>query len=307
MAFSGTPDRTIGAQRLHHLLVFATIVREGSMTAAARSLGVSRSVVSGHLRNLEADLGVRLLERTTRRMALTQVGEEVHEAALRMALAAAEAGEAAEAERHEVRGELRIAFTLSLWPSLIRPALQRLRHAHPGLRIACTSGDERVDLVEERLDVAVRLGVPGISGNVRRLLAVDREIVVAAPDTPWRADDPADLAGARWIAHRHVQRATTEFQRGGERRAVRLGPPVASVDAARMLLDLVRDGAGLGIMPAHLVRADLAAGRLVRVLDGWHLRAVELYALMPSRRYNRRTAVFLEALDAVLAEGPAEG
>lgn len=298
-------NRTIPSQRLHQLLVFEAIVRHGSMTAAARSLGVSKSVVSGHLRKLETELGVRLLERTTRSMSLTQVGEEVLAAAQRMSAAASAAAAAAESERQEIRGELRVAFTLALWPGLIRPVLQRLRAAHPGLHVVCFGNDARVDLVEERLDVAVRIGVPSDSSNVMIRLARDQEILAAAPAlaAQWVDKLPADLAQAELVGHRYVPRRVLEMRCGEQRATVPIQPPVVVVDTAQMLLEVAKDGLGLCIAPAHMLRADLQSGALVRVLDGWSMRELELYALTPSRRYNRRSAVFLELLKELLAEG----
>lgn len=297
-------DRTVGAQRLHQLMVFSAIVRAGSMTAAAKELGVSKSVVSGHLRKLEEELGVRLLERTTRRMSLTQVGERVLEAAKRMAEAAEDAAEAAASERSEIRGELRVAFTMALWPGLIRPVLQRLRNGHPGLRVLCFGQDARVDLVEERLDIAVRVGVPLDSSNVITRLARDREIVVAAPElaAAWRDCVPADLARADFVGHRHVQRSTLSMRNGERSATVQVQTPVVVVDTAQMLLDAAKDGLGLCIGPSHMLHADLESGALVRVLNGWSMRELEVYALMPSRRNNRRSAVFLETLREVLVE-----
>lgn len=297
-------NRTIPSQRLHQLLVFEAIVRHGSMTAAAQSLGVSKSVVSGHLRKLETELGVRLLERTTRSMSLTQVGEEVLLAAQRMSLAALDAAAAAESERSEIRGELRVAFTLALWPGLIRPVLQRLRRAHPGLRVVCFGNDARVDLVEERLDIAVRIGVPTDSSNVITRLAKDREILAAAPElaAQWVGKPPAALAQAHFVGHRYVPRRTLEMRNGERSASVAIPPPVVVVDTAQMLLEVASDGLGLCVAPSHMLRADLQSGRLVRVLQGWSMRELELYALMPSRRNNRRSAVFLETLREVLGE-----
>lgn len=288
-------------------MVFSAIVRAGSMTAAAKELGVSKSVVSGHLRKLEEELGVRLLERTTRRMSLTQVGERVLEAAKRMAEAADDAAEAAASERSEIRGELRVAFTMALWPGLIRPVLERLRSAHPGLRVHCFGQDARVDLVEERLDIAVRVGVPLDSNNVITRLAKDREIVVAAPElaAAWRDCEPADLAQAHFVGHRHVPRSTLNLRNGERRATVQIQAPVVVVDTAQMLLDVARDGLGLCIGPSHMLSADLQSGALVRVLEGWSMRELEVYALMPSRRNNRRSAVFLETLREVLSENGA--
>lgn len=297
-------DRTIGGQRFHQLMVFATIVRQGSMTAAAHSLGVSKSVVSGHLRNLETDLGVRLLERTTRRMSLTQVGEEVIEAANRMTDAAADANAAAESERSEVRGELRVGFTLALWPGLIRPVVQGLRLAHPGLRVVCFGNDAQVDLVQEQMDIAVRIGIPSDSSNVMIRLARDREILAAAPElaATWSGSAPSDLAQASLVGHRLVPRRSVVLRNGEQSVTVALPPPAVVVDNAQMLLDVAKDGLGLCIGPGHMLHADLQSGALVRVLQGWSMRELEVYALMPSRHNNRRSAVFLETLREVIAQ-----
>ncbi|MEN0063055.1 MAG: LysR family transcriptional regulator, partial [Myxococcota bacterium] len=153
-------NQTIDHRQFHRLTVFVAIVEQGSMTRAARVLGLSKGVVSGHLRELERELGVRLLERTTRRMAITATGQDVYKAALRMQSAGRDVLAAAEAASGAVAGRVRISGPFDLAATLLAPAVARVRKAHPELRIDIEVGDIALDLVRDEVDIAVRVGVP---------------------------------------------------------------------------------------------------------------------------------------------------
>lgn len=286
---------------MRQLAVLVAIVRKGSMTRAAEELGLSKSVVSAHLRSLEETMGVRLLERTTRRMRLTQVGERVVEAAARMVEAAEEAFEAAAEEVSEVTGVLRVSVPVDLSRSLLMPALSSVRRAHPDLRIEVEVSDRPLDLLDAGVDVALRIGVAESSDHVMRTLAMDEEILVAAPalveEHP--RERPSELLDLPWLAHIVVHHDAQTWFRGEETEEIVVRPSVlvASTDVLRRM---ALDALGVLRVPSHIVADELASGSLVRVAPGWRHRVVRLYALMPSKVHSRRVRVFLDAVQAVV-------
>ncbi len=296
---------------MHQLRVFTFIVQHGSMTAAASALGISKSVVSGHLKRLEEDLGVRLLERTTRQMALTAVGQEVNEAACRMLHAGEDALIAAESEMGTVGGLLVVACPVDLGPAVLLPAIRLLRAAHPGLRIEAIVGDELVDLISKRVDVAIRLGVPEDSGLFMRRLGRVDEVVLAQPHLAedWRhAATPEDLVDAPWIVHTAVHGERMRFWNpdSDEVQQVHRKPPALALGSTDLMRVLAAEGHGFILIPELLARHDMKSGRLVRVLAPWIHRRVDLYAVMPSRTRSRRRAAFLDVVARVIGRLSAQ-
>jgi DNA-binding transcriptional LysR family regulator len=289
------------AQRLHLLLVFAAIGREGSITRAARSLGVTKSVVSGHLRTLEASLGVRLVQRTTRRLALTQVGEQAYESVQRMLEAAGDVDRLAESEMEAPSGTLRVASTVDLARLLVAPALASVCQAWPSLRVQLHTADRPVDILAEGLDAAVRVGVPPDSSFRIRKLADDQCVLLASPGLAQRwssAERPRDLAAAPWLFHAAVDQPRKTFHAPGRPdEGFVVGEPHGVADNTDALRTLAAAGLGFAELPSHIAADDLATGRLVRVLAPWFSRPLSIYVLTPSRRQPRRVVALFEALD----------
>lgn len=238
-------------KRIHRLAIFALVVEEGSFAAAARRLGRAPSAVSAHIAALEEAIGARLLHRTTRRLALTEVGERylAHAQTILDGLRAADRLTADLGDA--VRGPLRVSAPTALVEVLVVPAMQRLLATHPDVEVTLSATDARVDLRGGEVDVAVRVGhLTGLDDRARRLGAlhdvrvrradgVDRAIVL-----PWQS---------------------TRSGAAGRARA-------STVMAARAM---VRSGLGWAELPETVVRADLAAGRLEAIGEA---RAVPVYA-----------------------------
>lgn len=290
------------------LQIFAAVVRLGSFSAAAADARVSKSVVSERIAQLEARCGARLLERTTRRLRLTDVGREVLEAALRLDETLRQLTLTLEEQLGEPSGTLRIASTHDLGPLLLAPAAARFVRAYPKVRLELVSDDVRQDLLEEQLDVAVRLGVPTSTSFIMRKLAVLSEPIVAAPGlaetlgTPVR---PLALQGAPWVSHAlFVGRALT-FMGPGEQ-VEEVAPQVrVQADSGATLLSLLLQGAGVGVLPEHALYDHLREGRLVQLCPGWIWKRVSLFTLVPSRAYQRPVVkAFLATLADQVAMEP---
>lgn len=282
------------------LAVFAAVVRHGSITAAANELRVSKSVISERVAMLEAKCGVRLLERTTRRMRLTDAGVEAIEAARRVQDAMQSLSLAYDARAVEPSGTLRVATTVDLGPVLVGPAVARFVQRYANVHVEIVSDDNASDMLEARIDVAVRLGAPKGSTFVARRLAHLEEPIVAAPalaDRYSAASLPRELTDAPWVRHSLVMGPTLRFH-GPHGARDELSPRFrAEANNGATLVSLLLHGAGIGVMPEHALREHIRDGRLVQLCPGWSWKSLWLYALTPSTPSKSPTAkAFLQAL-----------
>lgn len=257
--------------RFRELSALSAVAEAGSFSAAARRLGVSPPAATRLIAALEARLGVRLLTRTTRRVALTEAGARLHADAARILgeLEAAEA--AATGAALEPRGTLRITAPVLFGQRFLAPVLRDFLDSHPQLRAELLLLDRPVDLVEEGLDVALRIGrLPDSTLRATRIGDV-RRVVVAAPSYLERHGAPGrpdDLAG-----HRIVFGAASdapplwEFVGAKGRRTIRLQPALA-VTALQAALEAAEDGWAITRLLSYQVADALRAGRLVELLPG---------------------------------------
>ncbi len=294
------------------LVTFARVCREGSVTAAARTLGLSKSVVSTQLKALEVALGGQLLHRTTRSLTPTQAGFDLLAVAERVAAATDEARAIVDADRGTPTGTLRVASTHDLGARFVAPAVARLCAAHAELRAEILLDDAIIDPVAHRLDAMVRLGVPADSSLVAKRLADDVDVIVAAPALAarWRqADGPRALAVAPWVVHASfIQTKRYRFRRtDGTTQELAVPPPRAVANTTAALRELIVGGVGLGILPSHRLSDDLATGRVERLIPSWSGRAIGVYLLHASGRQPPRRVTLLgeELQRAFAAEGLA--
>lgn len=289
---------------LNELKTFRAILAEGSLSAAARRLGVTLAVVSKRLATLEDRAGVRLIHRTTRALSPTEEGARLL-IDVERALEAIEAGEELLASgRVEPSGTLRVSATIAFGRRCVAPVLARLATRYPRLTVALELDDRVVDLVAEGFDAAIRIGAPADSSAMMRKLADNRRILVASPAYLDRAGQPATPEEAAGHAFLRYGPGSDPWRLRGP------GGATAGLAAAARLRvddgDVVHDWAlaGLGIMLKSEVDVtqDLAAGRLVRVLPGWDGGDAPIVALYPSARHMPlKTRVLLDELAAHLA------
>ena len=287
------------------LPTFAAVVRRGSFTAAARDLHLTKSVVSDQVRALERSLGVRLLERTTRRLRLTQVGEQVMATATTVLAAAEELASAVESDRQRPTGTLRVTAPHDLASSVVAAAFGQLARKHADLRFDLVSSDAPQDLVGEGIDVALRLGVMRQQGLVVRRLSREPEVIVAAGGLAERfagAARPSHLGDLPWLGHASLDFGTTWTFRSasGATDAVAVAPR-SLANSTEGLRQLMLGGLGAALLPLYVVRRDLDAGRAVQLCPAWHHRILALHAVLPNRKPPPRTRVFLDALPPLLA------
>jgi DNA-binding transcriptional LysR family regulator len=274
---------------LNDLQFFAAVVAHRSFSKAARVLGVPKSRVSRRVALLEERLGVRLLERSTRSLNVTEVGQQIYEHA-RVALEEADAVEdVALRTRAEPRGLVRISCPHGLGP-LISPSLPAFLAANPLLRVQVIMTDRRVDLIEEGIDIAIRIRERlDTDGDVQlRKVGTSKRILVGAPQLladVGRPAKPRDLMRFA-LLHPHEQNGQgtwTLTHPDGQKETIEFQPKLATGDFG-LLVGAACAGAGIALVPRANCAAELASGQLVHVLAPWGAPDGILHLIFTSRR-----------------------
>jgi DNA-binding transcriptional LysR family regulator len=267
---------------------FVEIVDQGSLTRAAEGLNLSRAMVSRHLESLERWLGARLLHRTTRRVSLSAAGEEALPRLRQMLELAADLQAVAGVRRSEATGKLRVTTSLSFALSVLAQAMADFQSQHPRIEIDLLTVDRAVDLVSERIDLAVRITNRLDDGVVARRLATCRSVLCAAPGylavrgTPAK---PADLAAHNCITHAFGTRA--EYRLGHADRVITQAVRGSlSGNETAVLKQAAIAGAGIAMLPTYFVGDELKRGTLVRVLPAHEPEALGIHAVYLSRQHQ---------------------
>lgn len=292
----------VALDRLTGLIAFARAGSLGSFTAAARSLGISPSAVSKSVQRLEQQLGVSLFTRTTRSLTLTPEGRELHERAVRLLRDAEEIEQVAKAVRAEPTGTLRIAVSLPIGLHLVAPALPAFRKLHPKVSIDLRIDDRLVDIVEQGIDIAVRIGELADSRLLSRRLSPLRLCAYAAPaylaarGTPTHPDELAahDTVNLRYQSSGQAFRWPFRI---GEREIEIVPTSSIIVDASEAVMATLVAGGGIGISATFVAAPYVARGELALVLGDFAVERDTITALWPSsRRTNPAVRAFLEHL-----------
>jgi len=285
------------------MLVFSKVVQGGSLSAAARELGISPAVVSRTLAAMEARLGVRLINRTTRSLHLTDEGASYYETCSRILAEIEEADAAAAARRVEPQGMLRVALPASFGLNHIAPLIPRFAARYPKVELALSLSDRSVNLVEEGFDLAIRIADLKDSALAARKLAPNRRVVCASPAYLRRHDEPKtpqDLARHNCLIATWEQgmAMTWEYKTpAGKRGSVRVTGRYAC-DNWEVLREWAVAGLGVALKSTWDVRKHLEDGSLVPLLPGYDFSSdVGIYAVYPHRRHlPAKTRVFIDFL-----------
>ena len=271
------------ADELIQMRVFVHVVEAGSLSAAARELGLSPAVVSRRLAALEQRLGVRLINRTTRSLALTDEGAAFHARCLRIVADIEDAETQAAVGARAASGELRVTSTVA-FARRLSPLLYEFQRLHEGVRVRLHASDAVVNIVDGGFDLAVRFGTLTDSSLIARELAPNRRVICASPDyldRRGRPADPQELVHHDCVLMGEPALAVWQFADGT---SVRVNGAFASNDGEIAHLWAVQ-GAGLVLKSIWDVQADLAAGRLEVVLDAHPLACAHIHAMYPHRRF----------------------
>lgn len=295
-------------RQVDDFLVFSQVVESESFSKAAKQLGRSKAAVSKQVSRLEDRLGVRLLNRTTRRLSLTEAGAALHERAMRIAAEVEAAESAVTRLQREPRGTLRVSAPMSFGVLHLAPTLAAFMRRYPQIAVDLSLADRFVDLIDEGFDIAIRIGDLADTSLIARRLAPNHRLVCASPaylaaNVPPRA--PADLSRHNCLCYSYL--ATDDEWRfiGPE------GPVAVKVrgnlranngDALRAAM---LDGLGIGLAPTFIVGDDVKAGRLTVLLAAYRSSETSVYAVWPhSRHLSAKVRVFVDHLAARFGDRP---
>jgi DNA-binding transcriptional LysR family regulator len=272
---------------LADIAVFVRVVERGSFTLAADELELSRAVVSKYVSRLEERLGARLLHRTTRRLSLTEAGAALFEAS-RGALERIDEAEGAVAQfQSEPRGRLRVSAPMSFGILHMGPVMAEFAQAHPRVTLDVRLDDRYVNLVEEGIDVAVRIGALTDSSLVARKLTYSQAVTCASPaylEEHGEPETPEDLASHDCLLYSYLSTANVWRFTAPDGREI----PVAVTGSFRInngivLAEAAAAGRGILMAPSFYVAPQLRSGRLTRILGQYRMRELGIHAVWPQR------------------------
>ena len=297
--------------RFDSMRVFAKVVESSSFAGAAARLDISASMVTLHVKELEERLGVRLLNRTTRKVSLTETGRAYYERCTRL-LADLEETEQAVSDMHAApRGELHVSATPAFGILQLAPAMSDFTTRFPAISVELMLSERKVDLVEEGFDVAVQVGELPDSSLITRQLAPCRMVVCGAPsyfEKHGKPRTPVDLTAHNCLTvagtgspHYHAWRLMAAD--GAALNILPMGN--LRTNSGAVLIVAAIAGHGLAFLPTYLVGDALQSGRLVTVLDDYMAPPLPLRALYPHNRYlSAKVRVFVDFLTARFGQEP---
>ena len=279
-----------GSVNLNRLAAFAAVVESGSFTAAGEKLGLTKAMVSQHVSRLEKELGITLLTRTTRKVTPTEAGSAFYADCAPVLLEVEAAIARVGGGTGVPSGTLRLTAPDDYGSAAIVPALAGFLHQFPQLKVELVATDQVVDLVAGRFDLAIRTGWLRESSLRATQLGSFDQIVAASPAYLKKAGmpkRPQDLAQHHWIALTLLRSPLTwNFSgRDGKSQSVRVSPTI-STNSTASLRAFMREGLGISVLPNYMLDADIAAGRLTRVLPSWSLPQGGVFAVYPNVRYT---------------------
>ncbi len=275
---------------LNDLRLFAEVVERGSFTSAARALGLQTSKLSRRVRALEEELGIRLLNRTSRSLSLTETGRRFHQHCLALVAEARAAKEIAEQTRSQPKGTVRISCPVALLGSGVADVVARYAQDNPQVQVLVDATARRVDVVEEGLDFAIRVRLPPLEDTdlAVRHLGPSVFVLVASPELVARHPSPTTIESlAEWptlsMASNSERYVWNLFDATGRAVSLAHRPRIATDDIASLRV-AAHAGVGVAMLPKEIVDDDLRAGRLVHVLPELASKQALVHAVFPTRR-----------------------
>lgn len=289
---------------LKRMAIFYHVIDAGTFSEAARRLDMAKSAVSKHIAQLEKQIGVRLLNRTTRRLSLTEAGEVFYRSCAQIVAEAAEAKRRVTRYPEEVSGTLRVSCPVALGNQYMAPLVKAFSDRYPDLSIELLIDDQIVNIVEERIDVAIRIGWLADSQSIARKLLDSPRLICASPEYLQRhglPTQPEDLTNHQWIIFTllptpHRQTLTKD----GRRKTLHVNGRFKTNNAL-LVRSLLLEGAGIGVLAEFIVGDDIKQGRLVQLLPDYNAGEAGVYALYQDRHYMlQKTRLFIDFLSTAL-------
>lgn len=295
-------------EMLNEMAVFAEVVEHGGFSAAARHLQITTSAVSRHVSRLESHLGGRLLQRTTRSISLTELGAQVYGACLRMLSEAREIHALAGTYSARPNGVIRVSAPVVFGQTRLAQLLPEFLELNPEVDIRLSLIDRPIDLVEEGVDLAIRITRELAPGLVARTLCDTRYTLVASPQylaktgTPHH---PTDLLSHHCIYLGYANFGCWTMAKNKEQITVEV-PNRLTINNSAAILTAVKAHGGIGLMPDFTAASGLASGRVVSVLPTWKMLepyAGKIYAVyVPGRHIALKTRAFIDFLVVALSK-----
>lgn len=275
---------------LNDLRLFAEVVEHGSFTAAARSLGAQTSKLSRRVRALEEELGVRLLNRTSRSLSLTETGRRFHQHCVALVAESKAAKDLVDQTRIQPQGTVRVSCPVALLSSGVSEIVSRYIKDNPQVQVLLDATNRRVDVVEEGLDFAIRVRIPPLESTdlAVRQLGLSIRILVASPELAARHAAPTSLESLKaWptvsMAASNEKFAWNLVNADGQEASLAHQPRLATDNLASLRVAAL-EGVGVAMLPRELVGADIHAGRLLHLLPDLSTTPGLVHAIFPSRR-----------------------
>ncbi len=280
--------------------VFFSVVEANGFGAAARRLETTPASVSRRVKALEQRLGVRLLQRTTRKLSLTDAGEHYFREGRRLVQELDELEQALAASASEPEGQLRIVAPMSFGQRRLAPLVARFAASHDRLRVSLILEDRESDLIDEAADLAIRIGYPADSSMIARPIAPVPRYACASPEyleRRGRPELPEDLLHHDCLHYNLIsEREEWTFVGDGGEQTLAIKGSFCS-NNGDVLAEAAMQGLGITLLPDFIVEEGLAEGRLVKVLEEYERTPLTLFALYPSRRHlPAKTRGFLDYL-----------
>jgi len=284
------------------LILFADVIDSGSFSKAAARRNVNRSIVSKHIAQLEEHLGVRLLNRTTRSLSLTDAGTSIYEHACNLRDQLMETDALVSSLREDVSGELRISSTTHFGRVQVMPVIKKLTEDYPELKIELRLEDRYVDIVGERYDVAIRITSPDDSSLIARKLTNNKLVMLASPDylkqhgTPQSIDELSDHRFVVYANDNGIMNSWAYYE-GTEIKSVSVNPHI-KVNDGYALLSAAISGMGIGLTLLSESDESIKNGALIQVLPEIKFKAFSsTYIMYPSRSHvPKKTRLFIDRM-----------
>ena len=275
--------------RAAQMVIFHALIKHGGFTNAAKSLNVSVSHISKQIASLEDNIGIKLVQRTTRSLTLTEAGEVFYQHCEQLFGTLKAAQMDMESQRDDVSGKLRVGISQSFGTLHVIPAIDQLRQLYPQLKVEIHLFDYKVDMIEERLDLWITNNEELPEGYIAQRLADSQFVVAASPDYLIKAGTPScpsDLSDHNCLIYRSRERDYTSwaFDNGQESLCVTVSGDY-SVDLAEAVRDAAVAGWGIAYLATYLVKEEFRSGQLIQVLPEWRASQImPFFAVYPSRK-----------------------
>ena len=269
-------------EQLKSMVVFAQVIEQGNLSAAAKHVGLSRAVVSYHIKKLETQLGIKLLNRSTRSIALTEAGSQYYERCRVIVEQALAANQQIENLKNNPTGLIKIACPVSVGLHAIVPALNSFRQLYPNIQLEINLSDEVVNIIKDGFDIAIRGAALADSSLQATKLSTLSTCLCASPEyllKYGRPNTPAQLASHDWVVYK-LAASVLELKKGNRSYSVKFKGNISTNNAAARTA-FVEGGHGLGRIPTYDAAPKIKAGSLVQLLNDYQLNDIDVYAVFP--------------------------